>query len=85
MSGDLWTAWKPKTPESNKSVSLLPRSSTGSRLGEKTAQGRLDTDFLDGALADFSGDVAADALDDGPCCLLSAVANRRSKRLLADV
>ena len=23
MSGDLWTAWKPKTPESNKSVALM--------------------------------------------------------------
>src|SRR6266849_5496000 len=23
MSGDLWTAWKPKTPESNKSVMIM--------------------------------------------------------------
>ena len=45
----------------------------------------MDTDFLDWALADFSGYVAADALSDGPFCMLSAVDNRRSKRLLSDV
>jgi hypothetical protein len=45
----------------------------------------MDTDFLDWALADFSGYVAADELYDGPCCILSAVDNRRSKRLLYDV
>ena len=45
----------------------------------------MDTDFLDWALADFSGYVAADALYDGPFCMLSAVDNRRDKRLLYDV
>jgi hypothetical protein len=45
----------------------------------------MDTDFLDWALADFSGSVAADELYDGPFCMLSAVDNRRSKRLLYDV
>ena len=43
------------------------------------------TEFLDWALADFSGYVAADALDDGPFCLLSAVDHRCHKRLLSDV
>src|SRR5438034_4791033 len=43
------------------------------------------TDFLDGALADFSGYVAADELYDGPFCMLSIVDNRRYKRLLYDV
>jgi phage tail protein X len=43
------------------------------------------TDFLDWALADFSGSVAADELYDGPFCMLSAVDNRRYKRLLSDV
>jgi hypothetical protein len=57
----------------------------GVEAGGKKAQARMDTDFLDGALADFSGDVAADALSDGPCCMLSAVDNRRSKRLLSEV
>jgi len=36
-------------------------------------------------LADFSGDVAAAALDDRPCCMLSAVDKRRDKRLRDDV
>jgi len=43
------------------------------------------TDFLDWALADFSGYVAADELYDGPFCMLSAVDNRRYKRILYDV
>src|SRR6184192_1935667 len=58
---------------------------TGSRLGGKKAQARMDTDFLDWALADFSGYVAADELYDGPFCMLSAVDNRRDKRILYDV
>ena len=45
----------------------------------------MDTDFLDWALADFSGYVAADALYDGPFCMLSAVDKRCDKRLLSDV
>jgi hypothetical protein len=45
----------------------------------------MDTDFLDWALADFSGYVAADELYDGPFCILSAVDNRHYKRLLYDV
>jgi phage tail protein X len=36
-------------------------------------------------LADFSGDVAADELYDGPFCILSVVDNRRYKRLLYEV
>jgi hypothetical protein len=45
----------------------------------------MDTDLLDWALADFSGYVAADELYDGPFCILSAVDNRRYKRILYDV
>src|SRR5437773_5163387 len=67
------------------SLSPLRRSRTGLRLGEKKAQARMDTDFLDWALADFSGSVAADELSDGPFCMLSAVDNRCDKRLLSDV
>src|SRR5205085_11902861 len=67
------------------SLSLLPRSRTGSRRGGKKAQARMDTDFLDWALADFSGYVAADEVYDGPFCILSAVDNRRYKRILYDV
>src|SRR5262245_33260279 len=67
------------------SLSRLRRSRTGSKLGGKKVQGRMDTDYLDWALADFSGYVAADELYDGPFCILSAVDNRRYKRLLYDV
>src|SRR5437870_13476850 len=45
----------------------------------------MDTDFLDWALTDFSEYVAADELYDGPFSILSAVDNRRYKRLLSDV
>jgi len=45
----------------------------------------MDAEFLDWALADFSGYVAADERYDGPFCILSAVDNRRDKRLLYDV
>lgn len=45
----------------------------------------MDTDFLDWALTDFSGYVAADELYDGPFCILSAVDNRCYKRILYDV
>ena len=45
----------------------------------------MDAEFLDWALADFSGYVAADEVYDGPFCILSAVDNRRYKRLLYDV
>src|SRR3979409_621552 len=62
-----------------------PPSRTGWKLGGKKAQARMDTDFLDWALADFSGYVAADELYDGPFCILSAVENRRDKRILYDV
>jgi len=42
----------------------------------------MDPDFLDWALANFSGYVAADEVYDGPFCILSVVDNRCYKRLL---
>jgi hypothetical protein len=45
----------------------------------------MDTAFLDWALAEFSGYVAADELYDGPFCILSAVDNRGYKRILYEV
>ena len=42
----------------------------------------MDTDFLDWALAAFSGYVAADELYEGPYCVLSAVDNRQYTRIL---
>src|SRR5215472_19175413 len=67
------------------SLCLLRPFRTGSRLGGKKAQARMDTDFLDWALANFSGYVAADELYDGPFCILSVVDNRCYKRILYDV
>ena len=45
----------------------------------------MDADFLDWAMADFSGYVAIDELYDGPFCVLSMVDNRTFKRLLYQV
>lgn len=42
-------------------------------------------DYLDGALGDFSGYMAADELYDGPWCVLSIVDNRSFKRLVYEV
>ena len=52
--------------------------------GEKAAP-RIDTDYLDWALSDFSGYIAADELYDGPFCILSIVDNRTFKRLTFQV
>jgi transposase-like protein len=41
----------------------------------------MDTDYLDKALADFSGYLAIDEVYDGPFCVLSVVDNRRYNRL----
>jgi Transposase len=64
---------------------LTPRSRTGSRTGGKKAARRIDTDYLDWALSDFSGFIAADELYDGPFCVLSIVDNRTFKRLVYKV
>jgi hypothetical protein len=50
-------------------------------LGGKKAEARIDADYLDWALADFSGYIAADELHDGPYCVLSIVDNRTFKRI----
>jgi hypothetical protein len=65
--------------------SLTPRSRTGSRTGGKKAARRINADYLDWALSDFSGFIAADELYDGPFCILSIVDNRTFKRLTYQV
>lgn len=45
----------------------------------------METDYLDWALADFSGYIAADELYDGPFCVLSIVDNRTFKRVFYQV
>jgi hypothetical protein len=58
-----------------------PPSRTGWKPGEKKAEARIEADYLDWALADFSGYIAADELYDGPYCVLSIVDNRTFKRI----
>src|SRR5258708_2229517 len=62
-----------------------PRSRTGWRTGGKKAARRIPTDYLNWALSDFSGFIAADELYDGPFCILSIVDNRTFKRLSYEV
>jgi Transposase len=59
----------------------MQRSRTGSRPGGKKGARRIDADYLDWALSDFSGYIAADELYDGPFCVLSIVDNRTFKRI----
>ena len=67
------------------SSSPTPRSRTGSRTGGKGSSGGSPTDYLDWALSDFSGYIAADEFYDGPFCVLSIVDNRTFKRLTYQV
>ena len=66
-------------------LSLSPPSRIGWRLGGKRASERWESDYLNWALADFSGYLAADELYDGPFCVLSIVDNRTFKRLFFQV
>jgi len=61
------------------------RFRTGSKRGEKRAAEHVTGEYLDQALADFSGYIAADELYDGPFCVLSIVDNRTFKRIIYDV
>ena len=62
-------------------MSLGPRFRTGLRPGGKKAETLIEAGYLDWALADFSGYIAADELYDGPYCVLSIVDNRTFKRI----
>ena len=62
-----------------------PPSRTGWKRGEKRAADRITQDYLDDALSDFSGYIAADELYDGPYCVLSIVDNHRFQRLIYEV
>ena len=63
------------------SSSRSPPSRTGWRPGGKKAVRQIDQSYLDWALEDFSGYIAADELYDGPFCVLSIVDNRTFKRI----
>jgi hypothetical protein len=62
-----------------------PRFRTGWSAGGKKAEQRIRGDYLDAALDNFSGYIAADELYDGPFCVLSIVDNRTFRRLLYEV
>jgi hypothetical protein len=62
-----------------------PPFRTGSRRRGKKGEARIEGDYLDWALRDFSGYIAADELYDGPFCVLSIVDNRCFKRILYEV
>lgn len=64
---------------------LSPRSRTGWKQGGKRAEQHVEDGYLDWALKDFSGYIAADELYDGPFCVLSIVDNRTFKRLIYEV
>ena len=66
-------------------LSLLPPFKTGWKRGEKRAEEGITAEYLDHALADFSGYIAADELYDGPYCVLSIVDNHRFRRLIYEV
>jgi len=53
----------------------------GSRLRGKKSRAAIDTDYLERALAHFSGYLAVDELYDGPFCVLALVDNRAFVRL----
>jgi hypothetical protein len=67
------------------SLSPLPPSRIGWKPGGKRASEKIESDYLDWALVDFSGYIAADELYDGPFCILSIVDNHTFKRVFYQV
>jgi len=63
----------------------LPPSRTGSRLRGKKGSERVEREYLNWALCEFSGYIAADELYDGPFCVLSIVDNCTFRRLIYEV
>ena len=60
-------------------------SKTGSKRRGKKTEATIRTDYIDEALCDFSGYMAADELYDGPFCVLFIVDNHKFKRLCYEV
>jgi hypothetical protein len=58
---------------------------TGSKPRGKKAEAAIRTDYIDEALRDFSGYIAADELYDGPFCVLFIVDNHKFKRICYEV
>jgi hypothetical protein len=89
----LWwlrTAYPTEPPPGTSGVTTAslcptPPSRTGWRRREKKAEPQVEAEYLDWALSDFSGYLAADELYDGPFCVLSVVDARQQRRLLYEV
>jgi hypothetical protein len=62
-----------------------PQFRTGLRQRGKKAEVTIKTDYLDKALREFSGYIAADELYDGPFCVLFIVDNHEFNRLYYEV
>ena len=58
---------------------------TGSKQQGKKTEATIRTDYIDYALCDFSGYIAADELYDGPFCVLFIVDNHKFKRICYEV
>jgi hypothetical protein len=58
---------------------------TGLKRRGKKAEVTIRTDYIDKALSDFSGYIAADELYDGPFCVLFIVDNHKFNRLYYEV
>jgi Transposase len=89
LRSDWWlrTAYRTKPPAGTCGVttafsSHMRPSRTGWRPGGKKAARQIDAEYLDWALAEFSGYIAIDEVYDGPFCILSLVDNRTFKRVL---
>jgi len=61
------------------------QSKTGSKQRGKKSEATIKTEYIDEALLDFSGYIAADELYDGPFCVLFIVDNHKFKRLCYEV
>lgn len=61
------------------------RFRTGLKQRGKKSEVVITTDYIDYALSDFSGYIAADELYDGPFCVLFIVDNHKFKRLYYEV
>ena len=64
---------------------LGARYRTGLRLRGKKSEASIKTDYINTALDDFSGYIAADELYDGPFCVLFIVDNHNFRRLCYEV
>jgi len=58
---------------------------TGLKRREKKSEATITTNYINYALSDFSGYIAADELYDGPFCVLFIVDNHNFKRLYYEV